>query len=155
ARTEAVDPAFLELRKKTVSGQVSVAPSKRIEGSTNWTGYEVNIDIGPAGADLILALDLLINNKQGSNAAIWLKDIEVVNLSPTKNLREVVPFEPKGDPTATETLLKRFDPKVDKLLQTKNGDLLVTVDSDCWRIEAKKAPASGSAFVRLFELPQQ
>src|SRR5262249_38623595 len=49
ARTEAVDPAFLELRKQGPGGP-SLAKSKRIEGSTNWASYDVNLDIGPAGA---------------------------------------------------------------------------------------------------------
>ena len=60
----------------------------------------------------------------------------------------------KTIPSTKETVLKKFDPKMDKPFQTEVDDRRVTVDGDAWRIDARaRPPAAVASALRLFDLP--
>ncbi|MFL5340639.1 MAG: protein kinase domain-containing protein [Gemmataceae bacterium] len=82
ARTEKVNPAFLELRTQWIGDHGQEAKSKQILGSTNWTDYEVALNIGrPTNEERVtISVDLLVQKDLRDNAIVWLKDVELVKI---------------------------------------------------------------------------
>src|SRR5262249_20066865 len=116
ARTETVNPAHLEMRTQWFGDHSQMAKSTTIKGSTNWTSYEVALDISPPTNEekVTIAVELFVRNDQVVKATIWLKDVELIKLLP----EAARPARPKNNPPATETVLKKFDPKIDKPFQS-------------------------------------
>jgi serine/threonine-protein kinase len=121
--------------------------------STDWRTCEVKRNYrGAEPVDITIVADI------DGPGTIWIRDLDVM----TVPLSPAAPASNGPNQVQTiETVLKKFDPKTDKPFQTELADRHASIEGDSWRIDAKKAPASGPGFtlfapdIRLFELPKQ
>jgi hypothetical protein len=82
-KTDQIEDARFDVHLRYPSGRyitdAFVFKSRTIEGSTNWTSYEISWNAGQLEKADAISFDLLMRAKDGSNkATVWIKDVELV-----------------------------------------------------------------------------
>jgi serine/threonine-protein kinase len=101
-----------------------------VRGTTGWQDFEIRAEaMDSEAANIGVLADV------GDTGTMWIKDMELILLS--------------------RKLLKQFDPKTDKPIQTDFDGKRVTVDQNTWRIDCNKPKDDRPVDLRLFELTKQ
>jgi tRNA A-37 threonylcarbamoyl transferase component Bud32 len=78
-RTESPEQrSFFEARLHFATIDDITFKGRAIEGSSNWTTHEISFDPNKLIHPESVALDLVVRNKNGTAATVWIKDVEMV-----------------------------------------------------------------------------